>query len=91
MLLDIKLGDEVIMPSFTFASTANAFVLRGATVVFVDVPLDTINIDESKIQAAITKHTRVIFPVHYAGVACEIDSIMALAQQYNLLVVEDAA
>ncbi|MCX2957812.1 MAG: dTDP-4-amino-4,6-dideoxygalactose transaminase, partial [Serratia symbiotica] len=77
--------------SFTFVSTANAFVLRGATVVFVDVRPDTMNIDESKIEAAITERTRVIVPVHYAGVACEMDSIMALAQQYNLLVVEDAA
>ncbi|WP_226019869.1 dTDP-4-amino-4,6-dideoxygalactose transaminase [Serratia symbiotica] len=91
MLLDIKPGDEVIMPSFTFVSTANAFVLRGATVVFVDVRPDTMNIDESKIEAAITECTRVIVPVHYAGVACEMDSIMALAQQYNLSVVEDAA
>ncbi len=91
MLLDIKPSDEVIIPSFNFVSTAKAFVLRGATVVFVDIRPDTINIDESKIEAAITERTRVIVSVHYAGVACEMDSIIALAQQYNLLVVEDAA
>ncbi|EFE96923.1 dTDP-4-amino-4,6-dideoxygalactose transaminase [Serratia odorifera] len=91
ILLDIQPGDEVIMPSFTFVSTANAFVLRGAKMVFVDVRPDTMNIDESKIEAAITEKTRVIVPVHYAGVACEMDTIMALATKYNLYVVEDAA
>lgn len=91
MLLDIKLGNEVIMPSFIFISTANVFVLRSATVVFVDVRPDTINIDRSKIETAITERTCVIVPVHYAGVTCEMDSIVALVQPYNLLVVEDAA
>ncbi|WP_367298281.1 dTDP-4-amino-4,6-dideoxygalactose transaminase [Hafnia alvei] len=91
LLLDIQPGDEVIMPSFTFVSTANAFVLRGAKVVFVDLRPDTMNIDESKIEAAITDKTRAIVPVHYAGVACEMDTIMALAKKYNLFVVEDAA
>lgn len=91
ILLDIQPGDEVIMPSFTFVSTANAFVLRGAVVVFVDLRPDTMNIDESKIEAAITDKTRAIVPVHYAGVACEMDAIMALAKKYRLLVVEDAA
>lgn len=91
ILLDIKQGDEVIMPSYTFVSTANAFVLRGAKVVFVDIRPDTMNIDETKIEAAITNKTRVIVPVHYAGVACEMDTIMSLAHKYNLFVVEDAA
>lgn len=91
LLLNIKPGDEVIMPSFTFVSTANAFVLRGATVVFVDLRPDTMNIDERKIEAAITDKTRAIVPVHYAGVACEMDTIMALAEKYQLYVVEDAA
>jgi len=91
ILLDIQPGDEVIMPSFTFVSTANAFVLRGAVVVFVDVRPDTMNIDETKIEAAITEKTRAIVPVHYAGVACEMDTIMALAKKHNLFVVEDAA
>lgn len=91
LLLDIKPGDEVIMPSFTFVSTANAFVLRGAKMVFVDIRPDTMNIDETKIEAAITDKTRVIVPVHYAGVACEMDTIMALAKKHNLFVVEDAA
>ena len=91
LLLDIQPGDEVIMPSFTFVSTANAFVLRGATVVFVDLRPDTMNIDETKIEAAITDKTCAIVPVHYAGVACEMDTIMALAKKYNLFVVEDAA
>ncbi|CDG23113.1 Lipopolysaccharide biosynthesis protein rffA [Xenorhabdus poinarii G6] len=91
ILLDIQPGDEVIMPSYTFVSTANAFVLRGATIVFVDIRPDTMNIDENKIEAAITEKTRVIVPVHYAGVACEMDTIMALAKKYNLYVVEDAA
>lgn len=91
ILLDIQAGDEVIMPSYTFVSTANAFVLRGAKVKFVDICPDTMNIDETKIEAAITSKTRVIVPVHYAGVACEMDKIMAIAEKYNLFVVEDAA
>ncbi len=91
LLLDIQAGDEVIMPSFTFVSTANAFVLRGAKVIFVDLRPDTMNIDETKIEAAITDKTRAIVPVHYAGIACEMDTIMALAKKYNLYVVEDAA
>lgn len=91
ILLDIKAGDEIIMPSYTFVSTANAFILRGAKVVFVDVRPDTMNIDETKIEAAITNRTKVIVPVHYAGVACEMDVIMSLATKYNLFVVEDAA
>jgi len=91
ILLDIKEGDEVIMPSYTFVSTANAFVLRGAKVVFVDIRPDTMNIDETKIEEAITIKTKVIVPVHYAGVACEMDTIMDIAKSYNLLVVEDAA
>ncbi|PLY10514.1 MAG: dTDP-4-amino-4,6-dideoxygalactose transaminase [Arcobacter sp.] len=91
ILLDIKNGDEVIMPSYTFVSTANAFVLRGAKIVFVDIRPDTMNIDETKIELAITEKTKVIVPVHYAGVACEMDTIMAIAKKYNLFVVEDAA
>ncbi|MDR0217751.1 MAG: dTDP-4-amino-4,6-dideoxygalactose transaminase [Enterobacteriaceae bacterium] len=91
ILLNIQPGDEVIMPSYTFVSTANAFVLRGATIVFVDVHPDTMNIDETKIEAAITDKTKAIVPVHYAGVACEMDTIMALAKKYDLYVVEDAA
>ena len=91
ILLDIKEGDEVIMPSYTFVSTANAFVLRGAKIVFVDIRPDTMNIDETKIEEAITSKTKVIVPVHYAGVACEMDTIMDIAKRYNLFVVEDAA
>lgn len=91
LLLDIKDGDEVIMPSYTFVSTANAFVLRGAKIVFVDIRPDTMNIDETKIEAAITNKTKAIVPVHYAGVACEMDTIMNLATKHNLFVVEDAA
>lgn len=91
ILMDIKEGDEVIMPSYTFVSTANAFVLRGATVVFVDIRPDTMNIDENLIEAAITPRTRAIVPVHYAGVACEMDTIMDIAKRHNLYVVEDAA
>lgn len=90
-LCDLKPGDEVILPSYTFSSTANSFVLAGATLVFVDVRPDTMNIDETKIEAAITERTKVIVPVHYAGVACEMDTIMSIAKRYNLLVVEDAA
>jgi len=91
ILADIKEGDEVIMPSFTFVSTANAFVIRGATPVFVDVRADTLNIDENLIEDAITPKTKAIVPVHYAGVPCEMDVIMKIAQKYNLLVIEDAA
>ena len=91
ILLDIKDGDEVIMPSYTFVSTANAFVLRGAKIIFVDIRPDTMNIDETLIEQAITDKTKVIVPVHYAGVACEMDTIMALSDKYNLFVVEDAA
>lgn len=91
ILLDIQPDDEVIMPSYTFVSTANAFALRGAKIVFVDIRPDTMNIDERKIEQAITPKTKVIVPVHYAGVACEMDSIMATAEKYGLYVVEDAA
>ena len=91
LLADVGPGDEIIMPSYTFVSTANAFVLRGATPVFVDIRPDTLNIDEQKIEAAITKHTKAIVPVHYAGIACEMDVIMDIAGRYDLLVIEDAA
>ena len=91
MLCDIQPGDEVILPSYTFSSTANAFVLAGARLVFVDIRPDTMNIDETKIEAAITDKTRVIVPVHYAGVACEMDTIMDIARRHSLKVVEDAA
>lgn len=91
MLCDIKPGDEIIMPSFTFVSTANAFVLRGAKIVFVDIRPDTMNIDENLIEASITPKTKLIVPVHYAGVSCEMDRIMEIAKNYNLKVVEDAA
>ncbi|MCT7604385.1 dTDP-4-amino-4,6-dideoxygalactose transaminase [Aliarcobacter butzleri] len=91
ILLDIKEGDEIIMPSYTFVSTADAFVLRGAKIVFVDIRPDTMNIDETKIEEAITSKTKAIVPVHYAGVACEMDTIMDIAKRYNLFVVEDAA
>lgn len=91
LLADIKEGDEVIMPSYTFVSTANAFVLRGATIVFVDIRPDTMNIDETLIEEAITEKTKAIIPVHYAGVGCEMDKIMQLAKKYNLVVIEDAA
>ena len=91
ILADIQPGDEVIMPSYTFVSTANAFVLRGGVPVFVDIRPDTLNIDESLIEAAITVRTKAIVPVHYAGVACEMDTIMDIAQRHNLLVIEDAA
>jgi dTDP-4-amino-4,6-dideoxygalactose transaminase len=91
ILADLGPGDEVIMPSFTFVSTANAVVLRGALPVFVDVRADTLNIDESLIEAAITPRTKAIFVVHYAGVACEMDAIMSLARRHHLLVMEDAA
>ncbi|MBI5591160.1 MAG: dTDP-4-amino-4,6-dideoxygalactose transaminase [Deltaproteobacteria bacterium] len=91
ILADIQPGDEVIMPSYTFVSTANAFVLRGGVPVFVDIRMDTRNIDETKIEAAITPRTRAVVPVHYAGVACEMDTIMNIARRHNLLVIEDAA
>ncbi len=91
LLLDIHDGDEVIMPSYTFVSTANAFVLRGGVPVFVDVREDTLNLDENLIEAAVTSRTRAIVPVHYAGVACEMDSIMMVAERHGLAVVEDAA
>lgn len=90
-LCDIKPGDEVIMPSYTFVSTADAFVLRGANIVFVDIRPDTMNIDEKLIEQAITSKTKAIVPVHYAGVACEMDVIMDIAQRYHLKVIEDAA
>ena len=91
LLCDLTPGDEVIMPSYTFCSTADAFVQRGAKIVFVDIRPDTMNIDEKKIEAAITDKTKVIVPVHYAGVACEMDTIMEIARRHNLKVVEDAA
>src|SRR5690554_2539994 len=91
LLIDIQPGDEVIMPSYTFVSTANAFVLRGAKIVFVDIRPDTMNIDEQLIEAAITDKTRAIVPVHYAGVACEMDAIMEIANRHQLFVIEDAA
>lgn len=91
LLLEIKEGDEVIMPSYTFVSTADAFALRGAKIVFVDVRAETMNIDERLIERAITPKTKAIVPVHYAGVACEMDTIMEIASRYGLFVVEDAA
>ena len=91
LLSDIGPGDEVIMPAYTFVSTADAFVLRGATAVFVDIRPDTMNIDEKKIEAAITDRTKAIVPVHYAGVSCEMTTIMELAEKYHLKVIEDAA
>ena len=91
ILADIKEGDEVILPSFTFVSTANAFVMRGAKLVFVDIRPDTKNIDEKLIEDAITDKTRAIVPVHYAGVSCEMDTILKIAAEHNLIVIEDAA
>lgn len=91
LLSEIEPGDEVIMPAYTFVSTADAFVLRGATAVFVDIRPDTMNIDETKIEAAITDKTKAIVPVHYAGVSCEMTAIMELAEKYHLKVIEDAA
>lgn len=91
LLSDFKEGDEVIMPSYTFVSTADAFVLRGAVPVFVDIRPDTMNLDETKIEAAVTERTRAIAPVHYAGVSCEMDKIMEVAEKYGLTVIEDAA
>lgn len=91
LLCDIQPGDEVIMPSYTFVSTADAFVLRGATAVFVDIRPDTMNINENLIESAITEKTKAICPVHYAGVSCEMDTIMEIAKKHNLYVIEDAA
>lgn len=91
ILADIRPGDEVIMPSFTFVSTANAFVLRGAVPVFVDIRPDTLNLDETRIEAAITPRTRAVVPVHYAGVGCEMEAILDIARRHDLLVIEDAA
>jgi dTDP-4-amino-4,6-dideoxygalactose transaminase len=91
LLCGLQPGDEVILPSYTFVSTANAFVLRGAKPVFVDIRGDTLNIDESLIEAAITPRTRAIFPIHYAGVACEMDAITDIARRHDLIVVEDSA
>lgn len=91
ILADIKAGDEVIMPSYTFVSTANAFVLRGAKIVFVDIRPDTMNIDENLIEDAVTNKTKAIVPVHYAGVGCEMDTILDIAKRHNLAVIEDAA
>jgi dTDP-4-amino-4,6-dideoxygalactose transaminase len=91
VLAGIEKGDEVIMPSYTFSSTANAFVLRGAVPVFTDIRPDTLNIDETQIEAAITRRTKAIVPVHYAGVGCEMDAILEIARRHNLLVIEDAA
>ena len=91
LLTNIQPGDEVIMPSYTFVSTADAFVLRGAKAVFIDIRPDTMNMDETLIEAAITSKTKAIVPVHYAGVSCEMDTIMSLAKKYNLFVIEDAA
>lgn len=91
ILIDIKPGDEVIAPSYTFVSTVNAFVLRGAKIVFVDIRPDTMNIDENLIEQAITGKTKAIVPVHYAGVSCDMEKIMSIAQRHNLYVIEDAA
>jgi dTDP-4-amino-4,6-dideoxygalactose transaminase len=91
ILCDIQPGDEVIMPSYTFVSTANAFVLRGGVPVFVDIRPDTLNIDETRIEQAITPQTKAIVPVHYAGVPCAMDEINSIAEEYGLFVIEDAA
>ncbi len=91
ILANIQPGDEIIMPSYTFVSTANAFVLRGGIPVFVDIREDTLNIDETLIEEAITSRTKAVVPVHYAGVGCEMDTILAIAKKHNLLVIEDAA
>lgn len=91
LLIDVQPGDEIIMPSYTFVSTANAFVLRGAKIVFIDIRPDNMNLDETLIEAAITDKTKAIVPVHYAGVACEMDTIMAIAEKHGLVVIEDAA
>lgn len=91
LLAEIKPGDEVIMPSYTFVSTANAFVLRGAKVVFVDIRPDTMNIDETLVEAAVTEKTKAVVPVHYAGISCEMDTILCIAKKHHLFVIEDAA
>src|SRR3546814_13964504 len=91
LLRDYQPGDEISMPSYTFGSTANAFVLRGGVPIFVDIREDTLNLDETLIEAAITPRTRAIVAVHYAGVACEMDTILAIAKRHHLTVVEDAA
>ncbi len=91
LMLDLKPGDEVILPSYTFSATANAIALRGATPVFVDIREDTLNIDERKIEEAVTPKTKALFPIHYAGVAAEMDTILEIAKRYNLAVIEDAA
>jgi dTDP-4-amino-4,6-dideoxygalactose transaminase len=91
LLIDVQPGDEIIMPSYTFVSTANAFVLRGGIPIFVDIRVDTLNLDETKIEAAVTDRTKAIVPVHYAGVACEMDTIMKIAHKHSIQVVEDAA
>ena len=91
ILLEIEPGDEVIVPDFTFVSTVNAFVLRGARPVFVDIRRDTLNLDESRLEAALTSRTRAIIPVHYAGVACEMDAIISIARHHNLSAGEDNA
>src|SRR5437868_9103677 len=91
LLAGVEAGDEVVMPSFTFVSTANAFVLRGAIPVFVDIRSDTLNLDEALVAAAITPRTRAIIPVHYAGVGCDMDAIRALAAERGLIVIEDAS
>jgi len=91
ILADIKEGDEIIMPAYTFVSTADAFVLRGAKIIFVDIRPDTMNIDENLIETAVTERTKAIVPVHYAGISCEMDKILEIAKKYNLLVIEDAA
>src|SRR5512143_3308483 len=91
ILLDIRPGDEVIVPSFTFVSTANAFVMRGARPVFIDIRPDTLNLDESRLEALITPATKAILPVHYAGVGCEMDTILAIADRHHVAVAEDNA
>src|SRR5690242_10028195 len=91
LLLDLEAGDEVIMPSFTFVSTANAFVLRGATPVFVDIRPDTLNVDEQQLESAIAPRTKAIIVVHYAGVACDMDAVMDIARRHGVLVIEDGA
>ena len=91
ILADLRPGDEVIMPSYTFVSTANAFVLRGAVPIFVDIRADTMNLDERLVEAAVTQRTKAICVVHYAGVACNMDAFMAIAERYRLLIIEDAA
>lgn len=91
LLLDLQPGDEVIIPSFTFVSTVNPFVLRGARPVFIDIRPDTLNLDETLLEAAISPRTKAMVPVHYAGVACEMDAILAIAQRYDIPVIEDNA